>query len=25
MRPYVADARMTLSGIDSSRHEQVAH
>ena len=25
VRPYVADARMTLSGIEPSRHEQVAH
>lgn len=25
MRPYVADARMTLTGIESFRHEQVAH
>ncbi|MEJ5237810.1 acetate--CoA ligase alpha subunit [Limisphaera sp. VF-2] len=25
MRPYVADARMTLTGLDASAHEQVAH
>ena len=25
MRPYVADARMTLTGIETATHEQVAH